>query len=82
MKINHLDAFSDNYIWTMEFEGKLAIVDPGDAKPVHEYINKTGYVLTDVLITHHHGIILEVSKKLSLNMDVQLMALQEGTLKA
>ena len=54
MKINHLDAFSDNYIWTMESEGKIAIADPGDAKPVHEYIKKTGYVLTDVLITHHH----------------------------
>ena len=54
MKINHLDAFSDNYIWTMESEGKIAIVDPGDAKPIHEYIRKTGYVLTDVLITHHH----------------------------
>ena len=54
MKINHLDAFSDNYIWTMESEGKIAIVDPGDAKPIHEYIKKTGYVLTDVLITHHH----------------------------
>ena len=54
MKINYLDAFSDNYIWTMESEGKIAIVDPGDAKPIHEYIKKTGYVLTDVLITHHH----------------------------
>ena len=51
MKINHLDAFSDNYIWTMESEGKLAIVDPGDAKPVHEFIKKTGYVLT-VSYTH------------------------------
>ena len=54
MKINHLNAFSDNYIWIMESEGKIAIVDPGDAKPIHEYIRKTGYVLTDVLITHHH----------------------------
>ena len=54
MKINYLDAFSDNYIWTVESEGKIAIVDPGDAKPIHEYIKKTGYVLTDVLITHHH----------------------------
>ena len=35
MKINHLDAFSDNYIWVMESEGKIAIVDPGDAKPIH-----------------------------------------------
>ena len=54
MKINHLDAFSDNYIWIMESQGKIAIVDPGDAKPIHEYIKKTGYELTEVLITHHH----------------------------
>ena len=54
MKINHLEAFNDNYIWTMESEGKIAIVDPGDAKPIHEYIRNTGYVLTDVLVTHHH----------------------------
>ncbi len=54
MKISHLGAFSDNYIWIMESEGKIAIVDPGDATPIHEYIKKTGYKLTDVLITHHH----------------------------
>ena len=54
MKISHLGAFSDNYIWIMESEGKIAIVDPGDATPIHEYIKKTGFKLTEVLITHHH----------------------------
>ena len=38
----------------MESEGKIAIVDPGDATPIHEYIKKTGFKLTEVLITHHH----------------------------
>ena len=42
MKINYLKAFSDNYMWTMESNGKFTIVDPGDPKPVHDYIKKTG----------------------------------------
>ena len=54
MNINHLDAFSDNYIWILESEGKVAVVDPGDAKPVHDYIEKTGFSISEVLITHHH----------------------------
>ena len=54
MNINHLNAFSDNYIWILESEGKVAVVDPGDAKPVHDYIEKTGFSISEVLITHHH----------------------------
>ena len=45
MKINHLDAFSDNYIWTMESEGKLAIVDPGDANRCTNILKKQGIYL-------------------------------------
>lgn len=41
MKISHLNAFSDNYMWIIESDGKFAIVDPGDAKPVHQYIVET-----------------------------------------
>ena len=51
MNINHLNAFSDNYIWILESEGKVAVVDPGDAKPVHDYIEKTGFSISEVLIT-------------------------------
>ena len=54
MKISHLNAFSDNYMWTMESDGKFAIVDPGDAKPVHQYIEETGLELAEILVTHHH----------------------------
>ena len=54
MEINYLKAFSDNYMWTMESNGKFAIVDPGDPKPVHEYIKNTGLKLTEIIVTHHH----------------------------
>ena len=54
MKINYLKAFSDNYMWTMESNGKFTIVDPGDPKPVHDYIKKTGLELSEILLTHHH----------------------------
>ena len=54
MKINHLNAFSDNYIWIMEAEDEIAVVDPGDASPIHEYIKNTGHNLKEILITHHH----------------------------
>ena len=54
MKVDYLKAFSDNYMWIIELDESFAIVDPGDAKPVHEYIDRTGYWLSDILITHHH----------------------------
>ena len=54
MKINHLNAFSDNYIWIMASKGEFAVVDPGDASPIHEYIKNTGFHLKEILITHHH----------------------------
>ena len=54
MKVDYLKAFSDNYMWIIELDESFAIVDPGDAKPVHEYIERTGNRLSEILITHHH----------------------------
>lgn len=34
MKIEPLRAFSDNYIWAISAENKLAVVDPGDANRI------------------------------------------------
>ena len=54
MKVDYLKAFSDNYMWIIESKGNFAVVDPGDAKPVQDYIKETGHKLVDILITHHH----------------------------
>lgn len=50
-----LPAFNDNYIWTLRAGKNVAVVDPGDAAVVEDYINRHGLSLTAILITHHHA---------------------------
>ena len=54
--IEPLRAFKDNYIWAMVLsENKSVwIVDPGDAIPVIDFIEKNDLCLKGILITHHH----------------------------
>jgi len=56
MAVKALPAFKDNYIWilTNTNEKIFDCVDPGDAQPVLKYIEKTGYSLRAILLTHHH----------------------------
>ena len=55
-KIHPIPAFTDNYIWAIHSsESKeLAVVDPGDAEPVLEYLAAHQLTLSHILITHHH----------------------------
>jgi hydroxyacylglutathione hydrolase len=50
-----IPAFSDNYIWLIREGGNAAVVDPGDAAPVREYLVRENLTLTAILNTHHHG---------------------------
>lgn len=56
-------AFSDNYIWLLPASGNagdgeadrhVAIVDPGDAKPVLRALDERGLAPIAILVTHHH----------------------------
>jgi len=53
-QITPLKAFQDNYIWAMIEDHNLIIVDPGDAKPVLEFISHSKLNLLAILITHKH----------------------------
>lgn len=50
-------AFSDNYIWLISDPPSPAavIVDPGEAAPALEILEKRGLELAAILLTHHHG---------------------------
>ena len=48
-------AFRDNYIWTLRRGGDAAVVDPGDAGPVLEYLRAEKLRLIAILNTHHHA---------------------------
>ena len=54
MKIFHIPAFTDNYIWCIQKNRKLAVVDPGDSKELLNLIKDNDLILEDILITHHH----------------------------
>ncbi|MBV4484442.1 hydroxyacylglutathione hydrolase [Pseudomonas sp. SWRI153] len=57
IQISALPAFTDNYIWLLQDHQtqRCAVVDPGDAAPVQAWLEAhPGWVLSDILITHHH----------------------------
>lgn len=56
-QIDALPAFSDNYIWLLQDPAtrRCAVVDPGDAAPVLDWLARHAeWQLSDILITHHH----------------------------
>jgi len=50
-----IPAFADNYIWLIREGSRAAVVDPGDAAPVADYLEAEGLELTAIVTTHHHG---------------------------
>lgn len=54
MNLIPLPAFSDNYIWMLHDGRKAVVVDPGDAEPVLQALQRHGLQLTAILVTHHH----------------------------
>ncbi|HEY8069625.1 MAG TPA: hydroxyacylglutathione hydrolase [Burkholderiales bacterium] len=54
LEIVPLPAFQDNYIWTLRDGKSAAVVDPGEARPVKEYLAREGLTLAAILATHHH----------------------------
>jgi hydroxyacylglutathione hydrolase len=54
LEIVPLPAFKDNYIWTLRQGPRAAVVDPGEARPVREYLAREGLELVAILATHHH----------------------------
>ena len=49
-----LPAFTDNYIWMLHDGRQAAVVDPGDAAPVFQALERLGLRLQAILVTHHH----------------------------
>jgi hydroxyacylglutathione hydrolase len=47
-------AFKDNYIWTLRNATHAAVVDPGEAGPVLDYLAREKLSLAAILATHHH----------------------------
>lgn len=56
LTLHPIPAFNDNYIWCLynRQSQEALVVDPGDAKPVEDFLASEGLNLVAILLTHHH----------------------------
>ena len=56
ISIMSIPVLQDNYVWVLhDTTGKrTAVVDPGDAAPVRQFLDAAGWSLDLILVTHHH----------------------------
>ncbi|NGH42702.1 MBL fold metallo-hydrolase, partial [Escherichia coli] len=55
MNLISIPAFQDNYIWLLDDrQGRRIIVDPGEARPVLEALQRLQLAPSAILLTHHH----------------------------
>jgi hydroxyacylglutathione hydrolase len=53
--VTPLPAFNDNYLWLLTRGRAAAVVDPGDAGPVRQALDRLNLTLDAILVTHHHA---------------------------
>jgi hydroxyacylglutathione hydrolase len=54
MKINCFNAFSDNYIWFIQKDKYIVVIDPGEAFSIITYLRDQRLNLKAILLTHDH----------------------------
>lgn len=57
LKITPIPAFENNYFWILQpdpMSKQALVIDPGDAGPVIDFLQKHNLQLTAILITHRH----------------------------
>ena len=55
-QIEIIKALSDNYIYVLhnDINKQTAVIDPGEAQPVIELLEKKDWKLSHIFNTHHH----------------------------
>ena len=54
LKVYQVPALQDNYIYILKTETQVAVVDPSEAAPVMEFLEKKKWSLHFIFNTHHH----------------------------
>lgn len=84
IQITAIKAFKDNYIWAIARQNSTTtwVVDPGDAKPVLDFLQENQLKLSGILITHHHWDHCNGIKELIARYDVPVYGPQKETILA
>lgn len=55
MKTEIIPILKDNYAYLLRFDnGQIAIIDPGEAQPIIDHLDKNDLTLDLIINTHHH----------------------------
>ena len=54
MKVYQIPAFEDNYLYLLNSNNLWAAIDPGDAAPIIDFLEKKNAKLDFIFNTHHH----------------------------
>jgi hydroxyacylglutathione hydrolase len=76
MDIHLLPILSDNYAYILRSEQQnfTAVIDPGEAAPIIEFLDDKGWGLDMVINTHHHGDHIEGNSQLLEKYSAKLAA--------
>ena len=57
LEIEQIPTRTDNYVYLIKEsgQGKVGVIDPSDAEPVIETLDRLGWELTHIINTHHHN---------------------------
>lgn len=56
MQLTPLPAFANNYIWLLQMQQEVLVVDPGDGQVVLDWLQRhPDHRLNTILVTHHHA---------------------------
>ncbi len=72
-KITVLKAFYDNFIHVIHSETTAAVIDPGTAEPVLNFVQENNLTLEAVLLTHNHSDHSGGAKRLKTETGCQLI---------
>lgn len=54
MSVVAIPIYSDNYVWLLHDKAHAWVFDPGNAKPIIDYLRQEQLILKGVMITHSH----------------------------
>ena len=55
MEIFTVPILNDNYAYVIQTLDRVAVIDPGEAKPIVKFMKHHGFDLNWIINTHHHG---------------------------
>lgn len=73
IEVTLIPILEDNYAYLLEGGGQVAVVDPGEAGPVIDAIQKKKGKLDFILNTHHHGDHIAGNKELKLKYGAKIV---------